>query len=484
MIHALTHNEKESEKKIKALNEIHSQKIKALLRSIQNLKKDVQKEKHAKKDNVRAQMIERLKKDIGDNEVVIETLRKLIGDDDVIEKELMKVINKGPPRMRVMTREELRMEIKKLKNKLARKSKKKDDAEEDDQSAKSEKGQDNADLEKENVSDFENASMYGMNDAEEAKRRLEETVNVLQNELKDKNDVILTLREDIENLKVEVRARDMNINRQQKSITELHEEVRDLKSLEVELRQTLHKKRALEEENQEYKGKLFDRFVDNQKDEIESKEKDIESRGMLAKLKSIQEQVETLKKEKETKQEEFNHALSIQRAELKKERREHQSTSEAYESLKETAESLESQLKQQDIEIDSLQHNQGQELKKIKDGAKAATEKLEEQQAEVEKLLKEKDELERQLDIKQNEIEFYKGELDRAGIESDFEESMGSQGNTDRENYHDLYFKEKEKVRNLIQEQRRLLDLIETLKLQLEQRQKSAVLRAGSRERQ
>ena len=54
MIHALTHNEKESEKKIKALNEIHSQKIKALLRSIQNLKKDVQKEKHAKKDNVRA----------------------------------------------------------------------------------------------------------------------------------------------------------------------------------------------------------------------------------------------------------------------------------------------------------------------------------------------------------------------------------------------------------------------------------------------
>ena len=61
------------------------------------MKKDVQKEKHAKKDNIRAQMIERLKKDIGDNEVVIETLRTLIGDDNVIEKELMEVINKGPP---------------------------------------------------------------------------------------------------------------------------------------------------------------------------------------------------------------------------------------------------------------------------------------------------------------------------------------------------------------------------------------------------
>ena len=306
MIQALTHNEKESDKKMKALNLIHSQKIKALLRSIQNLKKDVQKEKHGKKDNVRAQMIERLKKDIGDNEVVIETWRTLIGDDEVIEKELMQVLNKGPPRMRVMTREELRIEIKKLKGKLARQKKKTVEDDDVSQSVKSERGQDNADLEEENV------SMYGMNDVEEAKRRLEETVNVLQNELKDKNDSILMLREDVENLKVEIRARDMNINRQQKGITELHEEVRDLKSLEVELRQTLHKKKALEVENQEFKGQLFDRFVDNQKEEIEGKEKDLESRGMLAKLKSLQEQAESLKKEKETKQEEFNHALSIQ----------------------------------------------------------------------------------------------------------------------------------------------------------------------------
>ena len=106
------------------------------------------------------------------------------------------------------------MEIKKLKGKIARKGKKKDTDEEAGQSEKSERGHDNADLEKENVSDFENASMYGMNDVEEAKRRLEETVNILQNELKDKNDSLLMLREDVENLKVEVRARDMNINRQ------------------------------------------------------------------------------------------------------------------------------------------------------------------------------------------------------------------------------------------------------------------------------
>jgi len=48
-------------------------------------------------------MIERLRKDLADNEMVIETLRKIIGDEDLIEAELMKVINKGPPRMRVAT---------------------------------------------------------------------------------------------------------------------------------------------------------------------------------------------------------------------------------------------------------------------------------------------------------------------------------------------------------------------------------------------
>jgi len=48
-------------------------------------------------------MIERLRKDLGDNELVIETLRKIIGDEDLIEQELLKVINKGPARMRVPT---------------------------------------------------------------------------------------------------------------------------------------------------------------------------------------------------------------------------------------------------------------------------------------------------------------------------------------------------------------------------------------------
>lgn len=44
----------QAETKIKALTEMHAQKIKTLLKSIQLLKKEVQKEKYDKKDNVRA----------------------------------------------------------------------------------------------------------------------------------------------------------------------------------------------------------------------------------------------------------------------------------------------------------------------------------------------------------------------------------------------------------------------------------------------
>lgn len=61
---------------------MHAQKIKTLLKSIQNLKKEVQKEKFEKKDNVRAQMIERLKKDIELQEIAINALRKVVNSED------------------------------------------------------------------------------------------------------------------------------------------------------------------------------------------------------------------------------------------------------------------------------------------------------------------------------------------------------------------------------------------------------------------
>ncbi len=99
-------------------------------------------------------MIERLRKDIGDHEMVIETLRGIIGNEDMIERELLKQINKGPAWMRVPTREELWMEIKKLKGKISRKGKAKGGNEEEKSEVATERG----DILKENMSEIDNTS--------------------------------------------------------------------------------------------------------------------------------------------------------------------------------------------------------------------------------------------------------------------------------------------------------------------------------------
>ena len=56
--------EADSENKLKALNEIHSQKTKALLKSINLLKKEIAKTQYEQKDNVRHQKNLRLEEDI------------------------------------------------------------------------------------------------------------------------------------------------------------------------------------------------------------------------------------------------------------------------------------------------------------------------------------------------------------------------------------------------------------------------------------
>jgi len=44
------------------------------------------------------------------------------------------------------------------------------------------------------------------------------------------------------------------------------------------------------------KVKLMDKFIDNQKTEINAKEKEIEERGIFVKLQTLQDQVDQLKK--------------------------------------------------------------------------------------------------------------------------------------------------------------------------------------------
>lgn len=100
-----------SEEQIRAINEMNSQKVKTLLKSINNLKKEVQKEKFEKKDNVRIQKIARLEKDLADMEIVVDALRREVNMEDKCDLAIKRALEKGPKRVRIASREELKMEI-------------------------------------------------------------------------------------------------------------------------------------------------------------------------------------------------------------------------------------------------------------------------------------------------------------------------------------------------------------------------------------
>ena len=71
----------EHDAKMKAVNELHSQKTKALLKSINNLKREIAKLHEENKSNVRQKITERLNDDIKLQEIAIDGMREFIGHD-------------------------------------------------------------------------------------------------------------------------------------------------------------------------------------------------------------------------------------------------------------------------------------------------------------------------------------------------------------------------------------------------------------------
>ncbi len=54
--------------------------------------------------------------DIKLQEIAINALRKIVGDEDKCNLAIKRDLEKGPQRIRVLSREELKMEVKKYKN--------------------------------------------------------------------------------------------------------------------------------------------------------------------------------------------------------------------------------------------------------------------------------------------------------------------------------------------------------------------------------
>ena len=90
------------------------------MNSIALLKKETMSLKKANQEHKRSELITSLNKEIADQDLIIETLRTLVPNEEAADKEIVKVLTKGPPKLRVETREELKMEmvgVLKMKNK-------------------------------------------------------------------------------------------------------------------------------------------------------------------------------------------------------------------------------------------------------------------------------------------------------------------------------------------------------------------------------
>ena len=99
---------------------MHSQKTRALLKSINLLKKENQKIQAMNKNDARHRANERLTEDIKLQELAINALRTLLKqnnvDEDTQNIAIKRDLEAGPARIRVLSREELKIEVKKYKN--------------------------------------------------------------------------------------------------------------------------------------------------------------------------------------------------------------------------------------------------------------------------------------------------------------------------------------------------------------------------------
>ena len=228
-----------AETKIKALNEMHSQKTKALLKSINLLKKEVQKTKYEQKDNVRHLKNLRLEEDIKLQDLAINALRKVISDEDKANMAIKKEIEKGPARIRALGREELKMEVKKYKDislkcikemqrlggkvpGFATKMVKEAESGDHVEGLRKQKTESALHLDDDGDSMFEaGESMVDEELPERAVAKidhLQDTVTRLNLDIKTKNEKILEMLNELEEVKIQVYARDKSIELQQNQI--------------------------------------------------------------------------------------------------------------------------------------------------------------------------------------------------------------------------------------------------------------------------
>jgi hypothetical protein len=102
--------------------------------------------------------------------------------------------------------------------------------------------------------------------------KLLDKTNQLTFELKDKNEKIIELLAELEDVKIQVFARDKSIELQQNQIDELLEEMRELKGLENKVKILEQNGDMLEQENEQLRKELDQRALDEAKNKDSTQE--------------------------------------------------------------------------------------------------------------------------------------------------------------------------------------------------------------------
>lgn len=249
------------------------------MNSVQLLKKDNATLSKGQKEHKRSEHIQQLNKEIGDQDTVIDVLRGMIPDQKRADAAVIERLSKGPARIRIPTREELKIEIKELKGKLLKYEKKKGQtgtAAEDEVSVKDETGM-------QSMATITKADIGGKIGAGNAEFIMK--INDLNNEIEDLNLVVSGKNTEVEKYK--------------QLISKKNQEIIELSQSKVDLKFMITKNEELKGEIESLRKKLNSDLYQNYDAQIKLEELELAA----AMHKNIQNKTnETVKLEVENAQ--------------------------------------------------------------------------------------------------------------------------------------------------------------------------------------
>jgi chromosome segregation ATPase len=249
--------------KIRALKDLHSQKIRSLMKSVEGYKKEIDMLKAENKEHRRTQQIKQLKNDVKDLEITIDVLKhQLVSSEKKFEKEELNdfIIKKtlgGPKRFRPATREELQNQILALEKKM--KEKKPSTSKDDGASVSG------------SVRDRERERSISSSGRDSSTRREEGKYDNMGPAITSSADSkrITELMDEVDRLSVELKARERSMRGYMDQVEELQEQNHQLSSFEEKFKRTASKHKTVVEQLDGYQRKSVEFAQEKQRLEEE-----------------------------------------------------------------------------------------------------------------------------------------------------------------------------------------------------------------------